>query len=258
MRVISINLNGIRSAAKKGFFDWIAKQNADFICVQETKSQMCLQPEEIFRPANYHCYFHDAEKKGYSGTGVYSLLPPEKVHYGLGFDTADKEGRYVQLDFKKFSIASLYIPSGTMGDVRQKVKYAFMDEYLTKLKKIAATNHDMIICGDWNIAHKEIDLKHWRENQNHTGFLPDERVWLDQVFGKVGLVDAFRVLNQEPNQYTWWSNFGHAWDNNAGWRIDYQVVTPGLKNKIKAVKIYKEQRFSDHAPLIVDYEYTIS
>lgn len=258
MRVITINLNGIRSAAKKGFFTWMEKQNADFICVQETKAQMHAQPEEILRPANYHCYFHDAEKKGYSGTGIYSRLFPEKVHYGLGFETADKEGRYVQLDFKKFSIASLYMPSGTMGEARQKVKYAFMDEYLAKLKKIAAANHDIIICGDWNIAHKEIDLKHWRENQNHTGFLPEERAWLDQVFGKVGLIDAFRVLNQEPNQYTWWSNFGHAWDNNAGWRIDYQVITPGLKNKIKAVKIYKEQRFSDHAPLIVDYEYTIS
>jgi len=255
MRVITLNLNGIRSATKKGFLKWLEKQNADFICVQETKAQMQFLPDEIFRPKNYHAYFHNAEKKGYSGTGIYSRFTPEKVSYGLGFATADQEGRYVQLDFKNFSIASLYLPSGTMGDARQKIKYAFLDEYLKQLKKIAHGKHDMIICGDWNIAHKPIDLKHWRANQNHTGFLPEERVWLDQVFDKVGLVDAFRVINQEPNQYTWWSNFGRAWENNAGWRIDYQVITASLKNKIKSASIYKKERFSDHAPLTIEYDY---
>jgi exodeoxyribonuclease III len=257
LRIITLNLNGIRSAVRKGFFPWMIEQDADFICVQETRAKLLTQTDLVTHPDHYTGYFSDATKKGYSGVGIYTKLKPLKIIDGLGFDLADQEGRYLQLDFKNFSIASLYLPSGTSGEERQEQKYHFLDQYLPMLKKIAKENRPFIICGDWNIAHKEIDLKNWRANQNHTGFLPEERAWLDLVFEKIGLVDAFRVINQEPNQYTWWSNFGRAWERNVGWRIDYQVVTPILKDKIKHASIYKEQRFSDHAPLIIDYDWNL-
>jgi exodeoxyribonuclease III len=254
MRIITLNLNGIRSAAQKGFFNWVSTQHADFICVQETKAHMTTLDGEQYRPQGYHCYFADAEKKGYSGVGIYCKKQPDKVITHLGWNSSDQEGRYIQADFDDLSVASLYMPSGTSGEERQAIKYKFLDCFLPVLEKIRHGSRNFIICGDWNIAHKAIDLKNWRANQKHSGFLPQERAWLDQVFDHVGLVDAFRVVNKEPDQYTWWSNRGRAWAKNVGWRIDYQVVTPGLKNKIKSASIYKEQRFSDHAPLIIDYQ----
>jgi exodeoxyribonuclease-3 len=254
LRVISANLNGIRAAARKGFFDWLPKQNADIICLQETKAQMEHLRDEIFRPQGYYCYFDDAIKKGYSGVGIYSRVEPDKVTTGLGWPIADDEGRYIQADFKDLSVASLYMPSGTSGDERQAHKYEFMDKYMHKLKEIRQDNKHFIICGDWNIAHKNIDIKNWRGNQKNSGFLPEERAWLDTLFGDVGMVDAFRVVNQEEDQYTWWSNRGQARANNVGWRIDYQVVTPSLKDKILSTSIYKDENFSDHAPLILDYD----
>lgn len=257
MRIISLNLNGIRAAARKGVYHWLQQQDADVICVQETRAHCNHYPEHAFSPDGYHAYFHDAAKKGYSGVGIYSKLEPQHVEYNLGWSVADEEGRYIQIDFSQLSIASLYMPSGTSGEARQRLKYEFMDRFLPKLVDIAHGKRDFIICGDWNIAHKEIDLKNWRANQDHSGFLPAERAWLDEVFDKVGLVDAFRVINDQPGQYTWWSNFGRAWEKNVGWRIDYQIVTRGLKNKILAAEIYKQQRFSDHAPLIIDYDYVI-
>lgn len=257
MRIITLNLNGIRAAARKGFFTWAAGQNADFICVQEVRAHLEKHCDENFILPGYHCYFADAEKKGYSGVGVYSKYDPKNVVRGLGWEIADTEGRYIQLDFAQFSIASLYMLSGTSGEARQALKYEFMERYFPILEKIACGKRDFIICGDWNIAHKQIDLKNWRANRTHSGFLPEERAWLDKVFDEAGLVDAFRVVNQEPDQYTWWSNFGRAWDKNVGWRIDYQVVTKGLKSKVCSASIYKTQRFSDHSPLIMEYEYKI-
>jgi exodeoxyribonuclease III len=257
MRIINLNLNGIRSAAKKGFFDWMLKQNADFICVQETRAHLTNNPNEALFPKPYSCYFHDAEKSGYSGTGIYSKYAPLSVKTGLGWPTADKEGRYVELEFPEFNVASLYMPSGTSGEERQNIKYDFMERYLKVLQDIILSKKNYIITGDFNIAHKQIDIKNWRTNQKHSGFLPEERAWFDKMIDELGLIDAFRVVNNEPNQYTWWSNFGHAWENNTGWRIDYQIITPGLKNKVQAATIYKEQRFSDHAPLIIDYNFSI-
>lgn len=260
LRVITANLNGIRSAAKKGFFDWLATKDADILCLQETKAQEHQLIESTFRPEGYQCTFFDAQKKGYSGVAIYSRvsksngLIPKKITTGLGWPIADNEGRYIQYDFAHFSVASLYLPSGTSGDHRQKEKYDFMDKYLIKLEEILASKKSFIICGDWNIAHKNIDLKNWRSNQNKTGFLPEERAWLDKLFDKVGFVDAFRVVNQQPDQYTWWSNYANSWDNNVGWRIDYHIVTPDLKDKILAAEIYRGQKFSDHAPLIMDYD----
>lgn len=257
MRIITINLNGIRSATQKGFFDWVIKQNADVICVQETKAQMEILEGEQYRPSGYYSYFSDAQKKGYSGVGIYCRKKPDQIITDLewGWDCPNEEGRYIQTDFGDLSVASLYLPSGTSGDERQAIKYKFLDCYLDILKKIRAQSRHYIICGDWNIAHKEIDIKNWRANRKHSGFLPEERAWLDKLFYEVGLIDAFRVVNQEPDQYTWWSNFGRAYEKNVGWRIDYQITTPGLKEKIQQVAIYKDQKFSDHAPLIIDYDY---
>lgn len=252
MRIISLNVNGIRSAARKGFFDWMKRQKADVICLQETKAQE-YQLDASLYPEDYQAYFFDAEKKGYSGVAIYSRIKPDLITAGLGWECADKEGRYLQLDFPGLSVASLYMPSGSSGELRQQLKFQFLDNYLPILKKQRQQKQDFVICGDWNIAHKAVDLKNWRSNQKNSGFLPEERAWMDQVLGPIGYVDAFREINAQAEQYTWWSNRGRAWDNNVGWRIDYQMVTPGLKDKIKSVEIYKEQRFSDHAPLIIDY-----
>ncbi len=257
MRVITLNLNGIRSATKKGFFDWVLAQGADVICVQETKAQMLHLQDELYRPPGYFCYFSDAEKKGYSGVGIFTRKEPDNISQGLGWDCPDKEGRYIQADFGQLSIASLYMPSGTSGEERQRVKFNFLDCYLESLLKIKEQKKHFIICGDWNIAHKQIDLKNWRTNQKNSGFLPQERAWMDKLFNEVGWVDAFRVINQEPDQYTWWSNFRKSWENNVGWRIDYQVISPSLKEKVRAVSIYRDQKFSDHAPVIIDYEYEL-
>lgn len=253
LRIISINLNGIRSAASKGFFDWLPTQGADIICLQETRAQLVHLHDTVFRPGGYHCYFSDAEKKGYSGVGIYSKRQPDNVTIELGWALSEREGRYIQADFGKVSVVSLYMPSGTSGEERQAHKYEFMAHYMQHLKKIRESEREFIICGDWNIAHKNIDLKNWRGNQKNSGFLPEERAWLDELFDQVGFVDAFRVVNQEPDQYTWWSNRGQAWAKNVGWRIDYQIITPRLRQKVRAAHIFKEQKFSDHAPLIVEY-----
>jgi exodeoxyribonuclease-3 len=252
-RVITANTNGIRSAAKKGFFDWLKKQNADVVCIQETKAQREQLDDALFHPAGYHCFYCDAEKKGYSGTALYAKQQPDRVSTGLGWISADSEGRYLQADFGNLSVVSLYLPSGSSSEQAQQKKFEFLDLYLPILKQQMHDGRDYILCGDWNIAHKPIDLKNWKSNQKNSGFLPEERAWLDALFDEVGFVDAFRVVNQEPDQYTWWSNRGAAWDKNVGWRIDYQIVTPALRDKVRSVSIYKDERFSDHAPLIVDY-----
>lgn len=253
IRVITLNINGIRAGARKGFFEWLQQQNADVVCLQETKAQMEHLQDAHFRPEGYQCYYQDAIKKGYSGVGIYSKIKPQKVITGLGWECADTEGRYIQLDFSNISIASLYLPSGSSGEERQKIKFKFLDRYAKILQKIAKSNRSFIIAGDWNIVHKEIDIKNFKSNQKNSGCLPEERLWLDGVFTEMGWVDAFRVVNQEPHQYTWWSSRGRAWENNVGWRIDYQIVSPDLANKVQRAEIYKEQRFSDHAPLIIDY-----
>lgn len=252
-RVITANLNGVRSAARKGFFDWLMKQQADVICVQELKAQEQDMLDPVLRPEGYQSYFHFAEKKGYSGVGIYTRIQPKQVVTGLGWSEADTEGRYVAVDLGSCWVASLYLPSGTSGEERQAIKYQFLDKYEKHLSNIRQSGKEWIICGDWNIAHKQIDLKNWRGNQKNSGFLPEERAWMDKLFTELGFVDAFREVNTEAEQYTWWSNRGQAWDKNVGWRIDYQVVTPGLKSAIKSANIYKQERFSDHAPLVMDY-----
>ncbi|MAJ91302.1 MAG: exodeoxyribonuclease III [Legionellales bacterium] len=258
MRVISVNVNGIRAAHRKNFFVWLKKQNADFICLQETKAQIDQLSDEITKPTGYYSYFNDAVKKGYSGVALYARKKPDKVIDKLGWKNADEEGRFLQANFGPLSIISIYFPSGSSSDERQAIKFDFLDRFMPILKKMRKDKRQYIICGDWNIAHKKIDIKNWRSNQKNSGFLPEEREWMDNLFEKVGMVDSFRVINQNEEQYTWWSNRGQAWQNNVGWRLDYQVVTPELKNKIIAASIYKDDRFSDHAPLTIDYDFTIT
>ena len=256
MKVITANVNGIRAAQKKGFFEWLKKQKADVVCIQEIKAQAHQLDDEIFYPKNYHCYYFEAEKKGYSGVAIYCRDKPDNIVVGLGdgWEDMDAEGRYIQADFGSISVASIYLPSGSSSDERQQVKYSFMERFTDTLKSMKRKRREYILCGDWNIVHKEIDIKNWKSNQKNSGCLPEERAWLDQVFGPMGFVDAFRVVNQQSDQYTWWSNRGQAWAKNVGWRIDYQIVTPKLKDTVKSVSIYKDQRFSDHAPLTINYD----
>ena len=261
MRIITANVNGIRSAEKKGFFQWLKKQNADLVCIQETKAQEDQLHPEDFYPSEYHCYYFDAVKKGYSGVAIYSRHKPVRVISGLGegFEDMDAEGRFIQVDLDtketgKLSVISLYLPSGSSKEERQQIKISFMDRFADTLKAMRRKRREFVICGDWNIVHKEIDITNWKSNQKNSGCLPEERAWLDELFGPLGFVDAFREVNQQPGQYTWWSNRGQAWAKNVGWRIDYQVITPGLKDSVKSASIYKDERFSDHAPLIIDYD----
>ena len=257
-RIITCNTNGIRAAARKGFFDWLQTQEADVICIQETKAQVHQLEDPMFRPEGYHCYYSDAQKKGYSGTALYSRVLPRKVTTSLGWDPLDSEGRYIQADYQGLSVISLYLPSGSSSDEALQKKYRFMDLFLEHLRKLRRQRREFIICADWNICHKEIDLKNWRSNQKNSGFLPEERAWLDTLYDDVGYIDAFRLVNQEPEQYTWWSNRGQAWAKNVGWRLDYQVITPRLADRVLAADIYKEERFSDHAPQIMDYDLDIA
>ena len=255
MRIITLNANGIRAAERKGFFNWLQQQNADIVCIQETKAQTDQLKSEAFWPQEYHCFYHDAEKKGYSGVAIYSKNKPSSVIKGIGWKDADAEGRFIETQFGLLSVISLYLPSGSSSEERQEVKFKFLDRFMPYLQEISQNGRDYIICGDWNIAHKEIDLKNWKSNQKNSGFLPEERAWMDQLFADNIWFDAFRLVNQEADQYTWWSNRGQAWAKNVGWRIDYQVVSSNLKDKIQSTSIYKDERFSDHAPLIMDYDY---
>jgi len=254
MRVISLNLNGIRSAARKGFYAWLRRQRADVVCLQEIKAQVDQLNDRQFWPPSFRCYYHPAEKKGYSGVALYARREPDEVIEGLDWPEFDAEGRWLEARFGKLSVISLYLPSGSSSELRQQVKFDVMARLTPYLERMRADGREYVICGDLNIAHTKADIKNWRGNQKNSGFLPEERAWLDKLFGPLGWVDAFRVVNQKADEYTWWSNRGQAWDNNVGWRIDYQVVTPGLRERIRDASIYRNKRFSDHAPLIVDYE----
>lgn len=257
-KIISLNANGIRAAARKGFFDWLPQQNADVVCIQETKAQFDqLEADPNFFPDGYHHYYVDAQKKGYSGVAIYCRNKPTKVVTKLGVEEFDNEGRYLEVQFKDIAVVSLYAPSGSSGEERQQAKFRFMDVFMQHLKSLKRRKREYIICGDWNIAHKEIDLKNWKGNKKNSGFLPEERAWLDDLFYKENFVDAFREVNQQEDQFTWWSNRGQAWAKNVGWRIDYQIATPGLKGLATSESIYKDERFSDHAPLILNYKLSL-
>jgi exodeoxyribonuclease-3 len=256
-RILTLNVNGIRSAGGKGLFRWLPKAGADVVCLQETKAHEADIPDAWRFPDELHGFFHCAQKKGYSGTALYSKKAPLRVATGFGVPEFDAEGRYVQGEFRNVTVVSAYFPSGSSGPHRQESKFRFLDVFFPHLERLrkeaAAAGREVIVCGDVNIAHKEIDLKNWRSNRGNSGFLPEERAWLTRVFDELGWVDVFRRVDARPEQYTWWSNRGRAWAKNVGWRIDYQIATPGIAGKARRVEIYKAKRFSDHAPLIIDY-----
>ncbi len=257
VRLISLNLNGIRSAVNKGFLRWLEAQHADVVCLQEIRAQDHHLSAELRNPAGMQGMFHYAQRPGYSGVGLYTTRRPDRVIEGLGIPDFDAEGRYLEAILGKLSIVSLYVPSGSSSEARQAVKFDFLARIIPRLHELACSGREVILCGDFNIAHQAIDLKNWRSNQKNSGFLPIERQWLDGVFGNLGYVDVFRRLDPRPEQYTWWSNRGQAWAKNVGWRLDYQIATPGVAARATATSIYKDQRFSDHAPLTVDYDWVL-
>lgn len=261
-KLTSLNLNGIRSAATKGVEAWLAKTKPDCICVQEVKAQAADVEGRFEELAGLKGHFHFAQKKGYSGVAAYTRHEPSDVIVGYGSQEFDAEGRYVELRFdtpaRKFSIISCYFPSGSSGEERQQAKFRFLDEfdpYLVALKK----KREFILCGDVNIAHQEKDLKNWRSNRKNSGFLPEERAWMTKLISETGLVDVYRVLQPDTTDacYTWWSNRGQAWANNVGWRLDYHLATPAIAALARTEAIYKAERFSDHAPITVEYEFTL-
>jgi len=256
LRIVSLNLNGIRSAVRKGVLPWIVDQQADFICLQELKAQDADLTDEMRRPEGYEGYFHYADKKGYSGVGIYTRHQPNKVIEGLGVPEIDAEGRYLELVYDRLAVISLYLPSGSSGDHRQAAKFEFMEHFYGHLAELARRGCEVVLCGDWNIAHHEIDLKNWKGNLKNSGFLPEERAWLTKVISELGWVDVYRSLypTAEGEAYTWWSNRGQAWAKNVGWRIDYQIATPGIAATAQRASVYKDERFSDHAPLTVEYD----
>jgi exodeoxyribonuclease-3 len=260
LKIISLNLNGIRSATNKGVLDWLTTQSADIVCLQELKAQAEDMTAEMLSPDGYVGHFHYAEKKGYSGVGIYSKTKPDAVIIGLGGsnqDVADidSEGRYIECQFGKLSVVSLYLPSGSSGEERQTFKFSVMARFMLHMQALIKSGREVVVCGDWNIAHKEVDLKNYKGNKKNSGFLPEERAWLSTLFDQVGWVDVYRTLHPETTEecYTWWSNRGQAWAKNVGWRIDYQIATPATAAKASEASIYKAQRFSDHAPLIIEY-----
>ena len=256
VRVITFNANGIRSAARKGFFGWMLAQAPDFVCVQETKAQEHQLPGEAVM-AGYSAVYLDAVKKGYSGVAIYARRPPSKVARGLGFGSLDDEARFLRFDYENLSVCSLYVPSGTMGPARQEVKYEFLDRFLPEMRRMKSEGRPMLVAGDYNIAHLDIDVFSPKACANTTGFLPPERAWFDRVTDEVGWVDAFRVVNKERKQFTWWSGWKNAYPNNLGWRIDYQLVTPQLAGEVRAASIDRSERWSDHAPVTIDYAFEL-
>jgi exodeoxyribonuclease III len=257
VRVITLNVNGIRSSERRGLARWLGRAEPwDVVCLQEIKAGHEDIPRAMKAPRRAHAAFHPAQRKGYSGVALYAKVPPRFVT-GFGSAEFDAEGRYLEAHFAEVSVVSVYLPSGSSGPHRQASKFRFLAEFLPHLANLRKHKREVILCGDWNIAHKEIDLKNWRSNRKNSGFLPEERAWLTRVFDELGFVDVFRRVDPRPDRYTWWSNRGQAWTNNVGWRIDYQIATAGIAARARAAAIYTNRRFSDHAPLIVDYDYEL-
>ena len=261
-RLTSLNLNGIRSAASKGVEAWLAKAKPDCICLQEVKAQAADVQGRFEEMAGLKGYFHFAEKKGYSGVAAYTRHAPSDVVVGYGSREFDAEGRWLELRFdtprRKFSVISCYFPSGSSGQERQQAKFRFLaelDPHLARLKG----EREFVLCGDVNIAHKEQDLKNWRSNRKNSGFLPEERAWMTKLLSETGLVDVYRRLQPDTTEacYTWWSNRGQAYLNNVGWRLDYHLATPAIAQVARQESIYRQEKFSDHAPITVDYELAI-
>lgn len=261
LRITTLNLNGIRSAAGKGVDAWLREQaRPDLLCVQELKAlDVDMTPALRALGGMAGAAFHHAQKPGYSGVGLYWRHAPDDVRVGFGSAEFDAEGRYVEAIYRRpgggrLAVVSAYFPSGSSSDERQQAKYRFLDEFIEHLRALRAAG-EVILCGDVNIAHKEIDLRNWKGNLKNSGFLPEERAWLTRLLDEVGYVDVFRRLDPAPDRYTWWSNRGQARAKNVGWRIDYHLATPGAAALARpdSARIYTDERFSDHAPLTIDY-----
>jgi exodeoxyribonuclease-3 len=252
MRLTTLNLNGIRSATSKGVVNHFTEQQPDILCLQEVRALPKDVPE-VWQTLEHHCHYHPAQKLGYSGVALLSKTKPQKVHVGFG-SSFDLEGRVLKADFADYSVVSVYVPSGSSSELRHTLKMQFLDEFFIYLKKLKRSKQELIVCGDFNIAHKPIDLTNWKANQKNSGFLPQEREWLDKVLD-LGYVDTFRQLvGLEAVHYSWWSNRGRARENNVGWRLDYHLTTPELAKVAHSPDIYCEQFFSDHAPVTIEYE----
>lgn len=264
LKVTSLNLNGIRAAYRKGLADWLKIEKPDILCMQEVRIQDKDLKDNMRHPTGYTGHFNLAERKGYSGVGLYLQNNEALIKTGMGCSEFDPEGRIIRADYKNLTVISAYLPSGTSGDERQEAKYRFLNHFEQWLQPFMQdykeNGREYIICGDWNIAHQEIDLKNWRNNQKNSGFLPEERAWLTKIFDEYGWVDVYRQLYPDATGegYTWWSYRGQAWANNTGWRIDYHIATPGIASKAQKAYVYKENRFSDHAPLTIHYDFKLA
>ncbi len=252
IRVVTLNLNGIRSACRRGWIEWANAHAADVVCVQEVRAQQG-DLDAAHSIDGLRAHFDCGQRKGYAGVGIFSRRRPRAVRTGFGSAEFDGDGRYLELDFGAYAVVSVYVPSGSSSPERQQAKFRFLAEFQRHLRDLFASGREVILCGDWNIAHREIDLKNWRSNRKNSGFLPEERAWLGGLFDEIGFVDVFRRLDPRPEQYTWWSNRGQSWTKNVGWRIDYQIATPGMAAKARRAEIFTAARFSDHAPLTIDY-----
>lgn len=255
VRVVTLNANGLRSAVSKGLLRWLARRQPDVLCLQEIKAQQADLSERLLNPPGLHAHFHFAQARGYSGAALLSSKRPRKVRIGFGVDEFDREGRYVEAEFSAVSVVSVYFPSGSSSPQRQRAKFRFLEAFFPRLKQLRDSGREVLLCGDVNIAHREIDLKNWRSNRKNSGFLPEERAWISRVFDELGWVDVYRRLYPDATgeSYTWWSNRGQARAKNVGWRIDYQIATPKMAARARRCEIYKARQFSDHAPLLVEY-----
>ncbi len=251
MKIITYNLNGIRAAMSKGLIDWISQVSPDVLCVQEIKAN----PDQVgvfeFEELGYHHYWYPAQKKGYSGVAIFTKQKPKHIEYGCGIKEYDDEGRILRIDFEEFSVMSVYHPSGSSGDLRQAFKMEWLEAFLNYINQLKATYPKLVICGDFNICHKAIDIHNPKSNANTSGFLPEEREWMEQFINS-GFVDSFRYFNQEPHQYSWWSYRAGSRAKNLGWRIDYNFVTDNLKNKISRSVILPSAIHSDHCPVLLE------
>ncbi len=254
MRVITFNTQGIEQAADRGFFDWMVKQDADVICLQDLRLKEYQLDGDRYHPEGYYPYFFDAFEDGFSGVAIYTRQVPKAIMTGLGFELCDSQGRFIQADFDKVSVSSLHFPSGLKSFSAQQTKEEFMSHFMGHLKKTLRKRRDFIFCGTFNTAHRPMDLSNWYANQSVSGFLPSERAWMEEMLGDLGFVDAFREINKAERQFTWWPDYNRARTLNEGARLDYQITTSNLRKMVKNVSIYKDQMFSEHGPLTIDYD----
>ena len=258
MRIISLCVDGIRQAAERGLFDWIVNQDADIICLQDIRAwegQLYNDNEPLYFPETYHGYYFDAVDENFSGVAIYCRKPPKAIMTGLGFASADQEGRYIQADYDDISIGSILAPTATEQTQSQEHKIQFFDDLQAHLTKVSRKRREYVICGNWNMASTDKDVQNPEANKQNSGFLPHERKWMDQLQNQLGYVDAFRRAISDSDEYTWWPSGEH--NQGDGWRVDTQVVSSGLKSRVEYASIYKNQQFSSHAPVIVDYDYEL-